>query len=361
MNVLILAKDSDHFGGVLTATLSLATGLKKYKHVDYIIGTPINDKVESAFAGHNVERFNFSSKSPISLIQDYIRLCKVIKKKKIDIIHCQNRIPALYAAIYCFFHHKIKYLWVNHVDPIPSGFMYRLLTRYGYCAVADGISGKRMLEEKLRIPSDKIRLVNLGVDLSKFVRTSENEQKAQKAEYGIKDGEKVILLYGRLCEMKGHLFLMDALAKVKSRNFKLIFPGKDDEFKKLVDEKAEQYGLLENLIYPGFVNGQACLSICDLMILPSRHEGFPQACIEAYAVGVPVIRTMTGGYEDTADMCFGVEYGDIDALASLINDFFEDTTKYNERAVNASELVKRLSIERMVDDYYQLYEEAIKG
>ena len=361
MNVLILAKDSDHFGGVLTTTLSLAIGLNKYKHAGYIIGTPINDKVEAAFKGYNVEQFNFSSKSPISFIRDYVKLCKVVKENKIDFIHCQNRIPALYAAIYCFFHRKTKYLWVNHVDPIPSSFLYRLLTCYGYCAVADGISGKRMLEKQLRIPSDKVKIVNLGVDLSKFIRTSAEEQMQLKREYGIKEGEKVILLYGRLCELKGHLFLIDALAKIKNRNFKLIFPGKDDEFKKRVNEKAEQYGLLENLIYPGFVNGQACLSICDLMILPSRHEGFPQACIESYAVGVPVIRTKTGGYEDTADMCFGVDYGDVDALAALLNDFFNDTTKFEERAGAAIKLVKRLSIERMVDDYYQLYKEAINS
>ena len=358
MNVLILAKDS-HLGGLTTCCGNLAQGLIQHLKDNVVIGMNNGEGARKLAKDYKVEYLSFGGKNPLAMLKTYKQIGKLIKENEIDVIHAQNRIPALFAAVYCFFNRKVNYIWANHLVPVPSGFVHRLLSRYGYCAVSEGIAGKVMLVRDLHIPENKVRIVNLGVDLSKFVKTSVDEQESLKEQFGIKEGEKVILLYGRLCENKGHLFLMDALGKVKNRNFKLIFPGKDDEFKRLVDEKANKYGLTDNIIYPGFVNGPACLSICDLMVLPSRKEGFPQACVEAYAMGVPVIRTKNGGYEDTQDMCFGVDFGDVDALTELLQNFFDNPEIYSERAKVALQKVGRLSIERMAEEYHAIYQEAI--
>ena len=118
---------------------------------------------------------------------------------------------------------------------------------------------------------------------------------------------------------------------------------------------------MDKIIFPGFIDGREWLSITDLMVLPSKTEGFPQACVEAFAMGIPVIRTKTGGYEDTKDMCFGVEYGDVESLSSLLMDFFERTSIFSEKASYAKGHAFRYSIEQMVNDYYKIYEEALKS
>lgn len=359
MKVLILAKDA-HIGGLVTSTASLARGLKQFKDVDSIIGMPIGSGVGFRMDGLRVEEINFDSKSPLAMIANFRKLCRIVKENGIQIIHCQNRIPALYASLYCFFHRKVKYIWVNHQVPIPCGLLHRLTTKYGYCAVTDCIAGESLLVDGLKIPKEKAKVINLGLDLTIYKKTSKEEQDALKEKYKINDDEKVIFLYARLDETKGHKFLLEALNKVSERNFRLVFPGESNDYKEEVIKLARQYGFEGKIIFPGFVKGNSFLSISDLMVLPSRRESFSYACVESFCVGVPVIRTTTGGYEDMKDLCWGVNYGDTDKLASLIESFFVDSKKYEEKAKYAQEHVSRFNISNMIDAYYQLYTEALK-
>ena len=360
MNVLIFAKQS-HIGGLTHHCGLLAQGLTEHKHAKVVLGMTVGEGTSELAKRFDVETFIMGGKNPMTWLKAYKRLKEVVNRHKIDIIHTQNRIPALLASISCHFHKDVKYIWSNHLVPIPNNPLFRMLTHYGYCAVAEGIAGRDMLMSNLRIPKDKVRVVNLGIDLSRFNRSSNDNQAALKKEWKIDLNKKVILLYGRLSENKGHLFLLDALKGIDRRNFYLVFPGKDPEFKAVVDAKAKEIGLEGNLIYPGFINGPEWLSISDLMVLPSRNEGFPQACIEAYAMGVPVIRTKSGGYEDTKDMCFGVDFGDVNGFRKLLQDFLEGGEYFNTRAQEAKKLVNRYSIEQMADDYYAIYEEAMKS
>ncbi len=356
MNILILAKNSE-YGGLIMTTRNLAKGIIQSGNKAIIVSSKGEGPTKLLY-DLPLLYLDWGAYRITSIIRNYKQLSEIISSNNIDIIHANNRIPALYASVYCFFHRSKKYIWANHLTPLKGGLRNCLLTRYGSYAVAEGIEGAKMLKDTYNIPDNKIKIVNLGVDISNFKKTSSESQALLKKKLGI-SSEIVILLYGRLCENKGHLFLLDAIACISYRNIKIIFPGQDEDFKKMVIEKANQNGLAENIIFPGFINGIEYLSISDLMVLPSRHEGFPQACIEAYAMGVPVIRTKTGGYEDTKDMCFGVDYGDVEGFASQLNTFFEHNSVFMERASYAMGAVKRLSIESMTRQYLSIYQEVI--
>lgn len=358
MNILILAKDS-HVGGLVNCTDNLAQGLIKTHQANISIGITPSDAVEP-LRKYNFYLIDFDTKNPLTAIKSYRLISKIVNEQKIDIIHTQNRIPALYAAVYCFFHRRIKYIWANHVVPIPSDFFHRITTRYGSLAVTEGLAGKKMLVEDFKIPEEKVRIINEGINLQHFKPISKEEQAKLKEEIGVKEGEKLILLYGRLAPIKGHLFLLDALKKVKNRSFKVVFPGEDhSDYINQVRNKIMEGNLENNIVFPGYINGRDYLSISDLMVLPSINEGFPLSCVEAYSMGVPVIRTKTGGYDDTQDMCFGVDYGDVDALSALLNAFMSGDDKFRKMALCAKENVKRLSLENMAEEYYAVYESII--
>lgn len=355
MNVLLLYKNSGQ-GGLTTNTRDLYQGLKAQGICVVAAGSEGigSDTILKEVEKHTVE---FKSKN---FIRIYRQIAALVREYDIDIIHAQNRVPALYAAVYCWFHRKVKYLWVNHLVPIPAGWRHRIMTRYGYCAVADSVAGEEFLVKALRIPENNVRRILLGVDLTRFSPVPKEDQVRLKAELGL-SGEKVIFLYGRLHPAKGHLFLLDALAQIKTKvPYKLVFPGVDDDFRKELQVYGREHAMEDQMVFPGFVDGRSYLSISDLVVLPSKQESFSIACVEAYAMGVPVIRTRTGGYEDAKDFCFGVDYGNTRELADLLQLFFDGDSMFQERATYAREHVERFSLERMIREYVELYEEMLR-
>ena len=360
MNVLILIKNSG-IGGVLSCSVSLARALSENGD-EVTIAIPKGAGIDfySNEIDIDVEIIPFDSKKPITIISNYTALKKIIAQKKIQIILCQNRIPALYAAFYCFFHKKTKYIWSNHRVPLPSSFMWRLLTRYGYSAVAEGIDGKEMLVNSFHIPPDRVEVINLGTNFHKTEEIPEIQLEELKKELEIKD-DKVILLLGRLVEDKGHLVLIEAIKKYKNEKFVLIFPGENDEFKDRIIEKAKEYEIDDKIRFPGFIDSKKYLSISDLMVLPSFYEGFGIVNVEAFCEGVPVIRTKTSGYRDMQDCCFGIDVGDANGLEELLGSFFDGDTKFIEKAEYALTQVYRFTEEEMVRKYRNLFQNAIDG
>lgn len=360
MNILMLVKNSE-VGGVLSCVKSLSEGLRETgDHV--VIASCAGEGVKTMLSKENVKIIDFSAKSPGQIIKNYREIKKLVQEEKINVIHAQNRIPALYASVYCFFHKKVRYIWSNHLVPLPDSFFYRLTTRYGKFAVAEGIAGKEFLINVFKIPQNKVRIVNLGVHLEDYHKTPEQQQIKLKQNLGITKDQKVILLFGRLMPVKGHLFLLDALAKLSAdqrKNLKVIFPGENAEYQKEIDEYAKRLDLDEVIIYPGYVNSQEYLSISDLMILPSKQEGFGIVNVEAFAMGIPVIRTKTAGYLDMEDCCLGVEYGDTQTLSKYIGYMWTEPEKLYETAQTAFENVERFSVKRMTAQYREIYQECL--
>lgn len=356
MNILVLFKNNGN-GGLTTNTKSLVEGLKK-RNINVIAAGCDGVGTRNILKNIDINIIDFQSKN---LFKTYLKLSKLIKENNIDIIHCQNRIPALFASIYCFFNKSTKYVWANHQVPIPSDIFHRLTTKYGECAIAGSLDGKKMLLTQFKIPEGKVKLVNLGCDINNFEKISKIEQNQLKENLGIEKNEKVLFLYGRLAESKGHIFFLDALSKVKTNvPYKIIFPGdKNDNYKKTIMNKAKEYGIKDKIIFPGFIEGKKYLSISDLMVLPSKYEGYPISVIESFSIGVPVIRTKVGGYEDTKEYCFGVDFGDVDEFSKLIQDFFDNGDKYRFVANKALENKYIFSEDRMINDYINIYKEIL--
>lgn len=104
------------------------------------------------------------------------------------------------------------------------------------------------------------------------------------------DQTKIIASMGRENDVKGfwHLIKAFALLKEKQPNVKLMIIGEGDftEYKKL----AAKLGIAESVLFTGVQKNPFCyLQKASLYVLTSASEGFPNALVEAMALGVPAM------------------------------------------------------------------------
>ena len=155
-----------------------------------------------------------------------------------------------------------------------------------------------------------------------------------------------LVCVGRLCEQKGQLLLIEALAKIalKGVDVRLSLIGDGpmrDELEALVD----QYGLHERVEFVGWASGQTvrkALLNSRALVLPSFAEGLPVAIMEACALRRPVITTAIAGIPElikNGENGWLIPAGSIDelvqALESLANCSFEQLNQMGEAGYQA--------------------------
>ena len=148
---------------------------------------------------------------------------------------------------------------------------------------------------------------------------------------------KRIVSAGRLSPEKGHRFLIEALNGLNTE-FTVTILG-DGVLKEELCRLIDQYDLSDLIDLPGFSEDVLpILSNANLFVLPSLHEGSPNALIEAMAVGLPCIASAVGGVlELIEDGQSGllVPPADSEALEAAIHRILTDRVLAEHLAKNA--------------------------
>lgn len=134
-----------------------------------------------------------------------------------------------------------------------------------------------------------------------------------------------LVAVGRLCEQKGQLVLLDALA-VLARDgvpFKMTIAG-DGPLRPEIECRVRELGLEQHVELTGWLTNsqvRARLRGARALILPSFAEGLPVVAMEALALGRPVVATWVAGIPElVADKICGwlVPAGSVEHLADAI-------------------------------------------
>ena len=101
------------------------------------------------------------------------------------------------------------------------------------------------------------------------------------------------------------------------------------------------------------------LACADLFLLPSSHESFGLAALEAQCYGVPVIASNVCGLPEVishGETGYLAEVGNTKAIASYALQLLTDDSLYTQMSNRAKELAQeRFSSERIVQQYIDLY------
>ena len=141
---------------------------------------------------------------------------------------------------------------------------------------------------------------------------------------------------GSLFPIKGFDLLIDAFYKsgLSKKNCKLTIIGGGQEQVKL-QSQIERLSLQNNVFLVGRKTKKEIVSYLqnsNVFVLSSHSETFSVVCIEAMALGLPVIATACGGPEEfvTEEVGMLVKTSDVDALALAMNEMYENAHEYNQ-------------------------------
>jgi glycosyltransferase involved in cell wall biosynthesis len=295
------------------------------------------------------------------------RIRKYASKNQINLMHCHGYKSNFYGLLAC--KKGIPIVTTNH-NWLTSHWRLRayrrfdsLLIRYftRIIAVSDGVR-KEML--RYGVPNEKIRVIDNGIDLTRFGDTILPE--TIREEFGIKKGVMVIGTIGNLGAEKGHVYLLQA-AKDIVKNVgpvKFFFVG-DGPLRGWLENEATQLGIADNVIFTGYrTDIPDLLSIMDVFVLPSVKEGLPMVLLEAMAARKAIVTTRVGAIPKVVDHGNGilVEPRDVSGLQKAIVNLLTNEEKRRDYASAGYETVRmQFSSERMGSEYFDLYNELLEG
>ena len=162
----------------------------------------------------------------------------------------------------------------------------RLIWRDAGCLVANS-TGLRALALKFD-PIARIELVPNGVDLEAFAPVAREWSPAR------------LLSVGRLVYQKGLDLAVRALADLKHLNWEWVIAG-DGSFRPEFEKLCLELGIADRVKLVGWRSKPELTehyNQANLFVFPSRHEGMPNAVLEAMSCGLPVLASHIAGNEE---------------------------------------------------------------
>ncbi|NIO20363.1 MAG: glycosyltransferase [Candidatus Aenigmarchaeota archaeon] len=245
----------------------------------------------------------------------FLRLWKNEKNKPSDLILCWDWSPAITTILYSFFkkskivctsrnaskaytrYHYKKYTFTHLTHPI-----YWMIEKYVFNHVDFLVYSSRWVKKTfdsvMKIRTNYI-VLHHGVDKKIFnPKTKSNIIKKYRLKY------PVIGFFGRFNERKGIDYLLKAVKNLNEDKFKysVLLVGEGELKNKMLNLAKKLQ--LENVIFTGFVHRKHIpeyMQACDVIVLPSKAEGFSSVVLEAMAMGKVFVGTEVGGVPEIID------------------------------------------------------------
>jgi glycosyltransferase involved in cell wall biosynthesis len=205
-----------------------------------------------------------------------------------------------------------------------------------------------------RVPKDRIHLIPVGIDISRFKR--------HRCDCS---SVPIVAAIGTLTKRKAFNYFIEAARLLLDRgvNAKFLLAGEGPEERNL-RRLAARLDMERHLtFYTHPIDIATLISEADVIVHTSLQEGFGVGVLEALASGVPVVAAGVGGVYDVlkdGETGYIVPAGDARAIADKVRVLIEDNDLRIRMGDAGRALVeKEFSIGKMVADTLDVYEEAL--
>ena len=317
-----------------TQMLTISSELRR-RGIDVVIaaaeGSLYDKIVHAGFEYYVIPEMAYKSRSVRNVFISIIKLSKVLKKENITVVHAHNAASlwiAFFASLLAGTSKQIRFFqscrgieirkyygWRNWVYLFQPGKIFAVCEWTKSELVKIGVSVKRII------------VTYNGVDLSRFdIQHSEKYRSEIRKEFKIPEDAFVVGIIGRM-GTKGHDEIIKALGQIKEEvpNMYLLVVGDGPrmmEFRTL----AKNLGVDNNTRFAGLRFESECFDAAfDVFCLPSyKGEMFPNALLEAMAMGKPVISTKLSGIPEIVnnDLGYLIDILDTAALSEGLKELY---------------------------------------
>jgi len=175
----------------------------------------------------------------------------------------------------------------------------------------------------------------------------------------------IVLHVGRFAEQKNHLGLLKIFEKVRQQisTAKLLMVGVGP-LKPQIEAIAIQRGLSDSVRFLGGRDDvPLIMSLCDVFLFPSLHEGFGLVAIEASAAGLPVVGSKIAGLlEAVLDGKTGIlhDVNDLEGMAQSVVMLLKDPTYAKSLASAGRErVIQNFSIPISAKNLLEMYQKVL--
>lgn len=339
------------------------------------IPTPASPSDCSAFPGLSLDRVNCSlSLNPFVFMRRLLALIRYFLHIKPEVVHSNTTLGSilpLTAAWLCrvplriYHNHGITYLGYTgflrgifrSIEAINIGMAHSCLivSRSNLARIwQDGLDAKRKFSVIAHGSASGIDLPNVKAR----IREQDLHRAHARQKFGLPIQTIVVGYVGRPVKRKGFIDLLLSWQRLqpKVNEATLLIAGCshaqcERSVSKLPFETIKALGYISNM--------QEFYDACDIICLPSYHEGFPNALLEGSAYGKALIGTnITGIDEIIRDGYNGVlvPAGDTKALAEAIWELLSDASKRTLFAARGREFAEKFDRDVYLaafEDYYR--------
>lgn len=309
--------------------VKILTNMLDKKNYNVIVIGDFSKESEEFFTSNNVKVYNIKlDNNLLNSGSQIIKLVKILKKEKPDIVHIHGYIASIAGRTACTLA-GVSNIVVTLHNYMPRGIMlskiYILLEKIyakrtkKYVAVSNGL--KKYFIDELHIPAEKITTIYNGI---------EGFEESFKQDNTSSSNEKTkVITIARLTETKGvRYFILAAIDILKHRDdVEFLIAGDGplrSEFETMVNKENDQ-DKIKFLGYRQDIN--KFLNQAYLFVLSSFAEGFSIACLEAMRAKKPIVATkIDGTVEQIKDGVNGllVDAGNTEQLEDAIEKYLDE-------------------------------------
>ncbi|HUH97501.1 MAG TPA: glycosyltransferase family 4 protein [Anaerolineales bacterium] len=167
-----------------------------------------------------------------------------------------------------------------------------------------------------------------------------------------------ILSVGRVVYQKGLDLAMRALSQLKDQEWMWTIAG-DGPQMPMLKTMAREYGIQERVHFQGWLSQEQLkvqYAAANLFLFPSRHEGMPNAVLEAMASSLPVVATRISGSDELVvegETGRLIPSEDVDALRGALRVLVGDAAQRERMGHAARQRVERSFTWTRVAEQYE--------